>query len=296
VSRPLDPGDPGEFRTARELDVLIPTRNRPAELAVTLAGLAAQAESGFGVVVSDQSDRDPGWAAPAAAGVVRILRYRGHPVLLRRRLPRRGLAEHRAFLLAHSVARYVLCLDDDVWLEPGAVARMLTAIRQLGCGFVGNAVHGLSYRRDVRPDDHRHFEPWTGAPVPERPRPGTPEWDRVKVHSAANLLHITEGLGLRPGEWRAYKVSWIGGCVLYDRAALVASGGFDFWREVPPDHQGEDAAAQLAVMGWYGGAGIVPSGAYHLESPTTVTDRRVEAWEVAPRRVRGPVRPGSDGA
>ncbi|GFJ82832.1 hypothetical protein Phou_070120 [Phytohabitans houttuyneae] len=50
-----------------------------------------------------------------------------------------------------------------------------------------------------------------------------------------------------------------------------------------PDHQGEDAAAQLAVLERHGGAGIVPSGAYHLEVPTTVVDRRVEAWEVTLR-------------
>ena len=42
VNRPLDLGTPAEFRADRLLDVLIPTRNRPAELAVTLAGLAAQ--------------------------------------------------------------------------------------------------------------------------------------------------------------------------------------------------------------------------------------------------------------
>ncbi|MUU71305.1 hypothetical protein GK109_08740 [Pseudarthrobacter sp. GA104] len=36
-------------------DVLTPTCNRPAELAVTLAGLAAQAEPAFAVVISDQS-------------------------------------------------------------------------------------------------------------------------------------------------------------------------------------------------------------------------------------------------
>ena len=51
-------------------------------------------------------------------------------------------------------------------------------------------------------------------------------------------------------------------------------------RRLPTDHAGEDAAAQLAVMRRYGGAGIVPSGAYHLESQTTVTDRRMEAWEL----------------
>jgi GT2 family glycosyltransferase len=310
--RPLDPGDPAGFRRPRLLDVLIPTRNRPAELAVTLAGLAAQradrtpradpadgraartepaagtAEGagptgdahGFGVVVSDQSDGEPGWADPAAAAMVRVLRHQGHPVLLTRRLPRRGLAEHRAYLLDASAARYVLFLDDDVWLEPGTVDRLLTAIQELDCGFVGNAVHGLSYLDDVRPETHRHYAEWVGRPVPERPRPGTPEWDRAQIHSAANLLHVTAARRLPPGQWRAYKVSWIGGCVLYHRERLRAAGGFDFWRRLDPGHQGEDVAAQLAVMSRYAGAGILPSGAYHLEAPTTVTERTMEAWEV----------------
>ncbi len=281
MNRPLDAGSHAEFRADRLLDVLVPTRDRPAELAVTLSGLAAQeGVPGFGVVVSDQSDGDPGYAHPAAATMVRALRHRGHPVLLTRRLPRRGLAEHRAWLLDASAARYVLCLDDDVWLEPGTLHRLVTAIEELGCGFVGNAVHGLSYLHDVRPQTHGHYQEWAGPPVPERVRPGTPEWDRAQIHSAANLLHVTGALALPEGSWRAYKVSWIGGCVLYDRAKLVDSGGFDFWRRLQERHQGEDVAAQLAVLARHGGAGVLPSGAYHLESPTTVTDRDVEAWEV----------------
>ena len=281
MTRPLDPGVPERFRHPRPLDVLIPTRNRPAELAVTLSGLAAQeGVPGFGVVVSDQSDGEPAYAHPAAATMVRALRHRGHPVLLTRRLPRRGLAEHRSYLLSRSAADAVLCLDDDVWLEPGTLSRLVTALHELGCGFVGNAVHGLSYAEDVRPDTHRHYEEWPDRPEPERIRPGTPEWDRASIHPAANLLHVTEKLDLPVGAWRAYKVSWIGGCVLYDRAKLVDAGGFDFWERLPERHQGEDVAAQLAVLERHGGAGVLPSGAYHLESPTTVTERDVEAWEV----------------
>ena len=281
MTRPLDPGTPERFRQHRRLDVLIPTRNRPAELAVTLSGLAAQeGVPGFGVVVSDQSDGEPAYAHPAAATMVRALRHRGHSVLLTRRLPRRGLAEHRCYLLAQSAADAVLCLDDDVWLEPGTLSRLMTALDELGCGFVGNAVHGLSYADDVRPETHQHYEEWAGRPVPERILPGTPEWHRASIHPAANLLHVTEKLNLPPGQWRAYKVSWIGGCVLYDRTKLVESGGFDFWERLPDRHQGEDVAAQLAVLERHGGAGVLPSGAYHLESPTTVTERDVEAWEV----------------
>ncbi|HEX5598667.1 MAG TPA: glycosyltransferase family A protein [Micromonosporaceae bacterium] len=299
MNRPLDPGNPERFRQPRLLDILIPTRNRPTELAVTLSGLAGQhianrdpgdTAAVFGVVVSDQSDGPPPWTQPSVATMARVLRHRGHPTLLTRRLPRRGLAEHRAYLLDQSAARYVLYLDDDVWLEPGTVDRLLAAIEKLGCGFVGNAVHGLSYIDDHRPEAHRHYEEWDGPPEPEQVRPETAAWQRFAIHSAANLLHITETLNLAPGTWRAYKISWIGGCVLYDRARLRAAGGFDFWRQLQEKHQGEDVAAQLAVMARYGGAGVLPSGAYHLEAPTTVTDREVEAWEVV-LRTSGPPPP-----
>jgi hypothetical protein len=282
--RHLDPGDPAGFAAERELDVLVPTRHRPAELAATLAGLAGQDAGAFGIAVSDQSDGEPAWRHPAVAGMVRVLRHRGHPVLLTQHLPRRGLAEHRASLLERSRARYVLFCDDDIYLEPGAVARLLAAIGELRCGFVGNAPHGLSYVDDHRPDQERPYAEWPARPEPEEVRPGAPEWDRHTVHSAANLLHVTERLNLRPGEWRAYKVAWLGACVLYDRAKLVAVGGYDFWPDVPVMHAGEDVAVQLRLLAEYGGAGIVPSGAYHLEVPTTVPDRTAQCHEVLTRR------------
>jgi hypothetical protein len=281
--RPLDAGDPRRFTVPRELDVLIPARDRPAELAATLAGLAAQeTDEPFGVMVSDQSDEIPAWQDPAAGGLVRALRYRGHPVLLCHHLPRRGVAEQRAFLLAHSRARYVLYLDDDVWLEPGTIHRLLVAIRELRCGFVGNAPHGLSYLDDQRPEQQGGYEEWRGRPRPERIHPRDAHWSRASVHAAANLAHLTQRLRLRRGEWRAYKVAWIGACVLFDRAKLVDTGGFDFWPQVPVEHQGEDVVAQLRVISRYGGAGVLPSGAYHLESPTTVTDRKVECFDLVP--------------
>jgi len=212
--------------------------------------------------------------------MVRILRHRGVPVRTCRHVPRQGMAEQRAFLLSQADAPYVLFLDDDIWLEPGALDRLLAAIRTLRCGFVGMAVQGLSYVDDRRPHEQDTYEEWPGGRVrPERVQRGSRAWERWQLHNAANLVHIAAGLELAPGEWRAYKVAWVGGCVLYDRKALEECGGFGFWSALPPEHAGEDVVVQLRVMERFGGAGIVPSGAIHLELPTTVPDRRVNAYD-----------------
>ncbi|ONM48792.1 glycosyltransferase family A protein [Nocardia donostiensis] len=265
-----------------EVDVLIPTRNRPLELATTLAGLAAQDFPDFGVVVSDQSDSDESFATAPARSMVRVLTRRGHPVRLGTHRPPRGMAEHRCHLLARSRARYVLFLDDDVWLESDTITRLHTAISELGCGLVGCAVQGLSYLDDYRPEELRPFEVWPGRPQPERIVRGEPAWERWMLHNAANPTHLGDATGASGGDWVAYKVAWIGGCVLFDRAALIQTGGFDFWTELPAAHCGEDVLAQLRVLARYGGAGILPSGAVHLESPTTISDRRVEAFDAVP--------------
>ncbi|WP_022882867.1 D-glycero-beta-D-manno-heptose 1-phosphate adenylyltransferase [Gryllotalpicola ginsengisoli] len=267
---------------APRLDVLIPTSERPAELAVTLAGLAAQDDPPFRVVIGDQSERMPDWEHPAAQAMIRVLRAQGRAVELLRTLPRRGVAEHRERLLQHSVrtapeVEDVLFLDDDVWLEPGQLATLVAARRELDAGFVGAAVQGLSYLDDDRPHELEAFERWDGPVQPEAVAPETPEFERWRLHNAANLTRLAGRLQLADDEWVAYKVAWVGGCVLYDRAELLEAGGFDFWSELPPEHSGEDVVAQWRVMRRRGGAGIVPSGAVHLESPTTVVDRTVDA-------------------
>jgi GT2 family glycosyltransferase len=270
---------------APDVDVLIPTVGRTAELATTLAGLAAQTDASFRVVLSDQSATSDVASRPAVAAMVRVLEAQGRPVTLLTHPERRGLAEHRQFLLDRASAPAVLFLDDDVWLEPGSVSRMLDALRTLGCGFVGSAVQGLSYLADRRPHETAPFEPWDGPVVPEIIRRGSPGFERWSLHNAANLAHVAAGLDVEPGGWVPYRVAWVGACVLYDRAALVEVGGFEFWDTLPVGHAGEDVVAQWRVMERFGGAGIVPSGAVHLEAPTTVTDRSVDAPDV----VLGPV-------
>lgn len=264
------------------VDVLIPTFNRPCALAVTLTSLSAQSWRDFRVIVSDQSEGSDVVAVPEISAVVRLMRARGVQVQMLKHVPRRGMAEQRQFLLDASTSPYALFLDDDVMLEPDVLERMLRAIREERCGFVGCAVIGLSYVHDVRPHQ-QHIEFWDGPVRPERVEPDTPAWERYHLHSAANLYHVQRRLNLTPERQRTYRVAWIGGCVLYDADALRESGGFTFWHDLPPQHCGEDVLAQMRVMARYGGCGLIPSGAFHQELPTTIPDRRVDAPRVLPR-------------
>ncbi len=231
------------------------------------------------IIISDQSDGAGPFAGGEIQALLRYLRVSGIDVLALRNLPRRGMAEQRAFLLAQVEAPYCLFLDDDVITEPTLLGRLFGAIQEQGCGFVGSALHGLSYANDRRAHQ-QHIELWEGAVTPESILPDSPAWSRHHLHSAANLFHVQQHLGLGRAQSRLYRVAWVGGCVLYDTAKLRDVGGFDFWRDLPDEHCGEDVAAQLKLMARHGGCGIIPSGAYHLELPTTLPSREVDAPRV----------------
>lgn len=261
---------------AAAIDVLIPTRNRPCALALVLTALSAQNFEGFRIVVSDQSDEDNVFATPEVVAVTRILRAHDVPVLTLRNMPRRGMAEQRAFLLASATAPYCLFLDDDVIIENDLLQRLYDAIREQQCGFVGSALHGLSYIAEHRPHE-QHIEFWDGRVTPEKLAPDCIAWSRHHLHSAANLFHLQSQLKLSRDTTRYYRVAWVGGCVLFDTGKLREAGGFNFWQELPAEHCGEDVLAQIRVMASFGGCGIIPSGAYHMELPTTIEARGFDA-------------------
>jgi hypothetical protein len=258
------------------IDVLVPTCGRPAALAVTLTAIGAQDYPALRIVVSDQTEGASALVQPEVVAVLRYLRAVGRQVDTWHHLPRRGMAEQRAFLLAQVHAPYCLFVDDDVILEPGLVGRLQGLLARQGCGFVGSAVHGLSYLGQQRPAQEQ-LSFWEGRVEPETVVPGSSAWARHHLHSAANLFHVQQRLGVPPEEPRAYRVAWVGGCVLFDTARLRAAGGFDFWPALPPEHCGEDVLAQLRVMERFGGCGMLPSGAYHMELPTTLKERAVDA-------------------
>lgn len=267
------------------VDILIPTYCRPAALAVTLTSLIAQTFRDFRVVISDQTEDSNPVATGEVQAVLRVLHAHGHTVEVHKHLPRQGMAEQRQFLLQQVTAPYGLFIDDDLILEPYVVEQMLRAIREEGCGFVGSALSGLSFINDIRPHEQA-IAFWEGSVQPEIVKPDTPEWERWRLHNAANLYHLQQRLGLTPEAQRKYRVAWVGGCVLYDTAKLRDVGGFSFWQDLPPDHCGEDVLVQQRLMACYGGCGIIPSGVYHQELPTTIVERRVAADKLLPLEVK----------
>lgn len=257
------------------LDVLIPTCDRPTALAITLTALACQ-QLPLRIVISDQSCNEKNLDKPELQAVIRYLRHLGHLVETFRHWPRRGMAEQRAFLLAQVHVDYCLFLDDDVITTDGLVEQMKGLLLREQCGFVGSALHGLSYVNDHRPAEEA-ITFWHDRVSPESVLPGSDAWQRHHLHNAANLLHVQQDLNLAASVPRPYRVAWVGGCVMYHTCKLRDCGGFDFWEALPPEHCGEDVLAQLRVMAKYGGCGLIPSGAYHLELPTTLRNRRINA-------------------
>lgn len=260
------------------MHILIPTYKRVKALAVTLTSLYYQSEASFDIVIADQSPDNNLEEDQTIQTIKRLLEIKGHAVSILKNLPHKGMAQQRQFLLDHSTSKYSLFLDDDLILDSFVVRNMKQVLEEQAIGFVGCAVIGLSYKNDVRPHQ-QEIEFWEGKISPETIVPKSNEWERYRVHNAANIYHVAQNFNASPDNPVPYKVAWVGGCVMYDTEKLRAVGGFSFWTDLPDKHCGEDVLAQLRVMKKYGGCGIIPSGVYHQELETTVPDRKVNAPE-----------------
>lgn len=254
------------------VDVLIPTYNRVTALTALLTSLYQQTWQDFRIIISDQSGMVDLERSTTLQTLLRMHRTQGRRAAILRNLPRLGIAQQRHFLLQQAVAPYVLYLDDDLILDSRVIEGMVAVLQREQCGFVGRPVIGLSYRHDVSPQQQR-IEFWDGPVTPEKVTPGSPAWQRFQWHNAVNPLHVTEKYGISWEHPRLYKIAWVGACVMYDTAKLHGVGGFSFWDRLPLDHCGEDVMAQLRVMRRYGGCGVLPSGVYHHELPTTLPNR-----------------------
>lgn len=248
------------------VDILLPTCNRLSSLIYTLGGVASQTLTDLHLIVSDQSDQSAA-DSRVVQSLIRIIDARGGKVTWFERRPSKGIAEQRQFLLEQSSNRAVLYLDDDVFMEPWVVQRMVDVLYSQRCAFVGAFPVGLSYVQDIRPQQ-QHIEYWEGPVQPEAINPDSTAWERWQLHRAANLYHVSQGLPV--GSQRLYKVAWVASCILYDRDKLLEVGGFSFWNRLPRFHSGEEVLVQNILMRRWGGCGIVPSGTYYSEMPSTV--------------------------
>ncbi len=248
------------------VDILLASCNRLPSLIMTLSGVASQSLSDVHLVVSDQS-AEPVEDVTVVRTLRRVVEARGGSVEWHYRVPSRGIAEQRDFLLSCATADAVLYLDDDVLMEPWVLQKLYDVLQTERCGFVGAFPVGLSHRDDVRPSQ-QVIDYWEGPVQPEALEPGSPEWERWNLHRAANLYHVAQKLA--PGESRLYKVAWIASCILYDRSKLEQVGGFSFWSRLPRYHSGEEVLVQNLLMRRWGGCAIIPSGTYYSEMPSTV--------------------------
>lgn len=255
------------------VSVLIPTYERAEALVMTLSGVASQTVKDLQVVVASQG-RDKAKESPVARAIGRVIEARGGSVEWYHREPR-GIAEQRHFLLGRAEAEPVLFLDDDVYMEPFVVERLLSVLEFERCGFAGAFPTGLTFLDDVR-HEQQVLEPWEGPVRPETVKPDGPGWERWHLHRAANLYHVAQKLDLSPGKFLRYKVAWISACVLYSREKLLEVGGFSFWEKLPRYHKAEDIVVQNLLMRRFGGCGVVPSGTYHAEVETTTSPEEAE--------------------
>lgn len=261
-----------------DITILIPTYHRIKALAVTLTSLYYQTERNFTIIIADQSPDDLLENDQTIQTIKRLMEIRGQAVTILKNLPQMGMAQQRQFLLEQSTTKYSLFLDDDLILDDYVVYNMKKTLVAQNIGFVGCAVIGLSYKNDIRPHQQM-LELWEGSITPETIIPRSIEWERYRVHNAANIYHVEKKLNASPDNPLPYKIAWVGGCVMYDTEKLTDVGGFSFWKDLPQKHCGEDVLAQLRVMKKYGGCAIMPSGVYHQELETTVPDREVNAPE-----------------
>lgn len=248
------------------VSVLIPTYERAESLVMTLSGVASQTVTDLQVVVSSQG-RHRAEDSAVARALGRVIEARGGSVEWHHREPR-GITEQRHFLLSRAKAEPVLFLDDDVFMEPFVVERLLSVLEAEGCGFVGAFPAGLTFAHDVRPDQQA-IEFWEGPVRPEVVEPEGKGWERWQLHRAANLYHLAQKLALPPGKFLRYKVAWVASCVLYSREKLLEIGGFSFWERLPRFHKAEDIVVQNLLMRRFGGCCLVPSGTYYSQVETT---------------------------
>ena len=180
-----------ERRSRLSVDVIIPTRNRPALALDTARALLEQEYPAFGVIVVDQSDV-PSDALMQLAGENGKLRYHA--------TQSRGLPAARNEGIGLSQADIVVFVDDDVIPEPGFIRAHARAYHDKKVGAAGGKVI------EARPE-RRH-------PLPSS-LTGAVNWHTGAIHRGFDH-DLPMEIQTAPG-----------GNMSFRREVIVFAGGFD---------------------------------------------------------------------
>lgn len=78
------------MRSESKIDILIPTYNRPAALAITLTSLCFQEYKNFNIIISDQGEKEPAEESEEFQAIIRMLLARGQSVKILKNSPARA--------------------------------------------------------------------------------------------------------------------------------------------------------------------------------------------------------------
>jgi glycosyltransferase involved in cell wall biosynthesis len=201
------------------IDVLIPTKNRPEKLAMTLACLAHQDTSRAVEVIM----RDEGTVGAFESREVRqawdMLSDRWNTVYIRD-TESIGLVRSRECLLKRSMGRSVLWLDDDILLPASALEKLAHELESRRAGFVIPVI--------LDADNARGHDDYSRKPLPEAAH-------RALGHSRHYVPCEVEYVDQ---VWRGN-----GGCIIYDGAFLRKHVRYDFASVTTGE--GEDMIASI---------------------------------------------------
>lgn len=213
----------------------VPTRNRPAYLAVLLAALVQQTYVNWTLVVNDAST-PPVTDHDAIKDLLALLETRGHAPRLVRSTT--GWDRHeRAMAAVPSSIEFIVRIDDDVLPTPLFVESLLRPFRLLG-------------HRRLAATGGCYPGPWM-RPLPLDRMLADPEWKP----------RLTDPIWLRHG-WRlqghAYQERQLlevdslqGAAICYRRSAVAAVGGWAVEGYSDQAHREEsDLCARLVADGW----------------------------------------------
>ena len=201
------------------LSIVIPTKDRPALLADTLASIAASDPPPGEVVVVDASGDDASRAVVERAG----FRYVRGPL---------GACRQRNLGLERVGGDIVAFLDDDVLLERDSLTRLLEPFAEPGVvGATGKVVEPSPRRVDTKHSRLRRFRPGAG-----------PQGTMMRCGYPNRLWSVDE----------PHEVETMNGCFMAARTDDARAVGFDERLEAPGGYallDDEDFAYRLSRRG-----------------------------------------------